>query len=94
VKTLAGLLLVVASSAGCNQTTEHAITDAQWQEQLERTNAQIADYDRQTKKVDEIQLSQVRQNERFDKLLDAWEKQAVRQDAVLDAMEKQYGVKK
>jgi hypothetical protein len=95
MKTYSLLSLVIALlCAGCGQRNDTSAYDAESQEQQRRTRVQMDDYDRQTKRVDELQAKQDEQNRRFDKILDKWEEQARRHDAILDAMEKQQGVKK
>lgn len=84
-------LVALVLLAGCRQKTDVSVSDAQWEQ---RAQSQMDDYDRQTKRVDEIQEKQFEQNRRFEKLLDKWEEQARRYDAILDAMEKQQGLNK
>ena len=77
--------------AGCDQATRSSAFDAEFER---RTRAQMDAYDRQTKRVDEMQAMQEEQSRRFDYLLDKWQEQARRYDAILDAMEKQRGLTK
>lgn len=84
---LAGLLLCT----GCRESPRTSDFNAEWEK---RTRAQMDDYDRQTKRVDELQAQMDEQGRRFDKILEKWEEQARRYDAILEAMEKQQGVKK
>jgi hypothetical protein len=87
-------LLFLASvllCTGCRESNRTSDFDAEWEK---RTRAQMDDFDRQTKRVDELQTKMDEQNKRFDKILEKWEEQARRYDAILKAMEKQQGVKK
>lgn len=82
-------LLIATLSAsvllsGCGRGGNTSSYDAELQK---RTEAQLDDYDRQSKKVDEQQT-------KLDALLHKWEEQARRQDAVLDALEKQHGIER
>lgn len=85
------LLIVVGALlfSGCGRATQSSDFDAEWEN---RTRAQWDDYDRQTRRVDEMHAKGDEQNRRFDQLLDKWEEQSRRQDAILDAMERQYGI--
>lgn len=87
-------LLFLASALlciGCRESRRTSDFEAEWEK---RTRAQMDDFDRQTKGVDELQAKMNEQNRRLDKILEKWEEQARRHDAVLDAMEKQQGLKK
>jgi hypothetical protein len=88
------LLAMTCILVGCDRVTSNTSYDAEWQEQQKRTRVQMDDYDRQTKRVDEMQVKVEQQYKRFDKLLDKWEEQARRQDAIMSVMEKQQGIKK
>lgn len=77
--------------AGCRESGHTSAFDAEWEN---RTRVQMDDFDRQTRRVDELQAKMDEQNERFDKILEKWEQQARRYDAILETMEKQQGVKK
>ena len=76
---------------GCHEPRRTARFDEEWEK---RTRAQMDDFDRQTKRTDEIQAKLDEQNRRFDKMLEKWEEQARRYDAILETMEKQQGMKK
>jgi hypothetical protein len=87
-------LLLLASAllcAGCREPNQSSGFDAEWEN---RTRAQMDDFDRQTKRADELQAKMEEQNKRYDKMLEKWEEQARRYDAILEAMEKQQGGKK
>jgi len=93
--TTAHLLLVMALSlSGCGRSLDSSASEAEWEAQQQRTPKQMDDFDRQTKRIDEIQATTDAQNRRFEALLGKWEEQTRRYDAVLDAMEKKHGVKR
>jgi septal ring factor EnvC (AmiA/AmiB activator) len=88
------LFATVLLFAGCHPSADQSADDAEWEAQQKRTNAQLDDYDRQTRRVDEFQAKTDDQLRRLDTIIEKWEEQARRYDAILDAMEKQQGLKK
>ena len=83
-----------AAKRAAYRGTTTAGYDAGWVEEQKRFQAQMDDYDRQTKKVDEQAKKADERAQRLDKLLEKWEEHARRQDAILDAKEKQLGIRK
>ena len=74
-------LFLSALLVGCGGNSDtSAVSDADFQRQLDEYDAQSAIVDRQQWKADE-------QAARFDALLDRWEEQADRQDRILDQLE-------
>lgn len=88
IAVFTGFQLAILFYWAYQSVTHSASYYAELERQLIQQQAQLDDYDRQTKVVDELQSDQKRQNTRFNKILDKWDAQACRQDLLLDAAEK------
>jgi hypothetical protein len=95
MRELLFLSTICLAITGCNNRSARTSSNANWEaEYRKRIEAQMDEYERQTRRVTTFQDLQSEQNERYEKLLDRWEKQVNRQDAILDAQEKQLDIKK
>lgn len=85
------LLASALLATGCREPRRASAFGPEWEK---RTRAMLDDYEREAKRVDEMQAKTEELNRRYEKVLTKWEEQTRRWDAVLEAMEKQQGVKK
>jgi thiamine biosynthesis lipoprotein ApbE len=102
MKTLLFASVICVAIVGCDNRPSRTTSEDKWEaEYRKRSEAQMEEYERQTRRATTFQDLQAeqnerleKQNERYEKLLDQWEKNAKRQEAILDAQEKQLGIKK
>ena len=99
-KSYAVLILFALAIVGCRGDGQTETSEISQSEADEQWRKQVADYDRQTAKMDKIIERQefeleksINHNDQYGKLLTKWEEQTRRADAILDAFEKKTGVK-